>query len=99
MRSSSDRFSRAADTRSCWRRSSVWIWATEGSAPLANFTAEQVEDAGRIVRERGLARFAAIQNEDSLLVGQTEREVLPACERLGLGFGSLLPAGLWTADR
>jgi aryl-alcohol dehydrogenase-like predicted oxidoreductase len=64
----------------------------------SNFSAQQIEEADAISRERGLARFAAIQNEYSLLVGDAEREVLPACERLGLGFVPFFPlaSGLLT---
>ncbi len=51
-----------------------------------------------MARQRGLTRFAAIQNEYSLLVRDAERDVLPACERLGLGFVPFFPlaSGLLT---
>jgi aryl-alcohol dehydrogenase-like predicted oxidoreductase len=64
----------------------------------SNFSAQQIEEADAISRERGLARFAAIQNEYSLLVRDAEREVLPACQRLGLGFVPYFPlaSGLLT---
>jgi aryl-alcohol dehydrogenase-like predicted oxidoreductase len=64
----------------------------------SNFSAQQIEEADATSRERGLARFAAIQNEYSLLVRDAEREVLPACERLGLGFVPFFPlaSGLLT---
>lgn len=64
----------------------------------SNFTAEQLEEADSVARERGLARFAAVQNEYSLLVREAERDVLPACERLGLGFVPYFPlaSGLLT---
>ncbi len=64
----------------------------------SNFTVEQIEAADVVARERGLTRFAAIQNEYSLLVRDPERDVLPACERLGLGFVPYFPlaAGLLT---
>jgi aryl-alcohol dehydrogenase-like predicted oxidoreductase len=64
----------------------------------SNFSAEQIEEADAVAHERGLARFAAIQNEYSLLVREAERDVLPACERLGLGFVPYFPlaSGLLT---
>jgi aryl-alcohol dehydrogenase-like predicted oxidoreductase len=64
----------------------------------SNFSAEQIEEADAVARERGLARFVAVQNEYSLLVREAEREVLPACERLGLGFVPFFPlaSGLLT---
>jgi aryl-alcohol dehydrogenase-like predicted oxidoreductase len=64
----------------------------------SNFTVEQIEEAERVARERGLTRFTAIQNEYSLLVRGVERDVLPACERLGLGFVPYFPlaSGLLT---
>jgi aryl-alcohol dehydrogenase-like predicted oxidoreductase len=64
----------------------------------SNFTAEQIEEADRVARERGLTRFEAIQNEYSLLARGAERDVLPACERLGLGFVPYFPlaSGLLT---
>jgi aryl-alcohol dehydrogenase-like predicted oxidoreductase len=64
----------------------------------SNFSAEQIDEADTVARERGLARFAAVQNVYSLLVREAERDVLPACERLGLGFVPYFPlaSGLLT---
>jgi aryl-alcohol dehydrogenase-like predicted oxidoreductase len=64
----------------------------------SNVSAEQIEEADAVARERGLTRFAVVQNEYSLLVRDAEREVLPACERLGLGFVPFFPlaSGLLT---
>jgi aryl-alcohol dehydrogenase-like predicted oxidoreductase len=64
----------------------------------SNFDAAQLQEADDISRERGLARFVAVQNEYSLLVREAERDVLPACERLGLGFVPFFPlaSGLLT---
>jgi aryl-alcohol dehydrogenase-like predicted oxidoreductase len=59
----------------------------------SNFSAEQIDQADAVARERGLAPFVAIQNEYSLLVRDAERDVLPACERLGLGFVPYFPLG------
>jgi aryl-alcohol dehydrogenase-like predicted oxidoreductase len=64
----------------------------------SNFSAAQIDEADRVARERGLHHFVAIQNEYSLLVREAESEVLPACERLGLGFVPYFPlaSGLLT---
>ncbi len=64
----------------------------------SNFSAQQIEEADALAREHGLTRFSAIQNEYSLLERQAERDVLPLCERLGLGFVPYFPlaSGLLT---
>ncbi|MFZ0973705.1 MAG: aldo/keto reductase [Solirubrobacteraceae bacterium] len=64
----------------------------------SNFSAEQIEEADAVARERGFARFTSIQNQYSLLVRDPERDVLPTCERLGLGFVPFFPlaSGLLT---
>ena len=64
----------------------------------SNFSTAQIDEADAIARERGLTRFTAIQNEYSLLERDAEREVLPTCERLGLGFVPYFPlaSGLLT---
>jgi aryl-alcohol dehydrogenase-like predicted oxidoreductase len=54
----------------------------------SNFTAGELEEADRVARERGLARFVTLQNHYSLLERGIEAEVAPACERLGV---SILP--------
>lgn len=54
----------------------------------SNFTGWQIADADWTSRTGGLERFVSAQNNFSLLERGVEREVLPACERLGLG---LLP--------
>lgn len=54
----------------------------------SNFSAAELEEADRVARERGLARFVTLQNEYSLLAREIEAEVAPACERLGV---SILP--------
>ncbi len=51
----------------------------------SNFSAEQIDEADRVSRERGLERFVSAQNHYSLVERETEDEVLPACERLGIG--------------
>jgi aryl-alcohol dehydrogenase-like predicted oxidoreductase len=54
----------------------------------SNFSAGELEEAERVARERGLARFVTLQNEYSLLERGIEAEVAPTCERLGV---SILP--------
>jgi aryl-alcohol dehydrogenase-like predicted oxidoreductase len=54
----------------------------------SNFSAAELEEAERVARERGLARFVTLQNEYSLLERGLEADVAPACERLGV---SILP--------
>jgi aryl-alcohol dehydrogenase-like predicted oxidoreductase len=64
----------------------------------SNFSAEQIEEADAVARERGFTPFTAIQNNYSLLVRDAEQDVLPTCERLGLGFVPFFPlaSGLLT---
>jgi aryl-alcohol dehydrogenase-like predicted oxidoreductase len=64
----------------------------------SNFSAAQLDEADSVARERGFTPFTAVQNEYSLLVREPEAEVLPACERLGLGFVPFFPlaSGLLT---
>ncbi|MGZ4221385.1 MAG: aldo/keto reductase [Solirubrobacteraceae bacterium] len=64
----------------------------------SNFSAQQIEEADAVARERGITRFTAIQNEYSLLVRDAERDVISTCERLGIGFVPFFPlaSGLLT---
>ena len=64
----------------------------------SNFSAAQIEEADTVARENGFTRFSAVQNEYSLLKLEAEDEVLPACERLGIGFVPFFPlaSGLLT---
>jgi aryl-alcohol dehydrogenase-like predicted oxidoreductase len=64
----------------------------------SNFSADQVENAERIARDRGWARFVSAQNQYSLLARDAERELLPTCERLGIGVLPYFPlaSGLLT---
>jgi aryl-alcohol dehydrogenase-like predicted oxidoreductase len=63
----------------------------------SNFSAEQLDEAARTTK-RDAARFVSVQNEYSLLHREPETSVLPACERLGLGFLPYFPlaSGLLT---
>ena len=51
----------------------------------SNFSAGQIEAAEEFARGAGLHRFVSAQNEYSLVVRGVEDDVLPACERLGIG--------------
>jgi aryl-alcohol dehydrogenase-like predicted oxidoreductase len=64
----------------------------------SNFSAGQLEEAAALAEEHGLTPFTAVQNEYSLLVREAEAEVLPAAERLGIGFVPFFPlaSGLLT---
>jgi aryl-alcohol dehydrogenase-like predicted oxidoreductase len=64
----------------------------------SNFSAAQIQEAEDVARNDGLMHFSAIQNQYSLLVREAEQEVLPLCERLGLGFVPFFPlaSGLLT---
>ncbi len=59
-----------------------------GAIGCSNFSAAELEEAERIAGDQGLARFATLQNQYSLLERGIEAEVAPACERLGV---SILP--------
>jgi aryl-alcohol dehydrogenase-like predicted oxidoreductase len=54
----------------------------------SNFSAAELEQADRVARENGLARFVSLQNHYNLLERGIEAEVAPVCERLGV---SILP--------
>jgi aryl-alcohol dehydrogenase-like predicted oxidoreductase len=64
----------------------------------SNYSAEQIDEADRVARERGLARFVAAQNHYSLVERGVEDDVLPVCERLGIGMLPYFPlaSGLLT---
>jgi aryl-alcohol dehydrogenase-like predicted oxidoreductase len=64
----------------------------------SNFEAGQVDEAARAAEENGWAGFASLQNEYSLLKRGLEADVVPACERHGLGVLPYFPlaSGLLT---
>jgi aryl-alcohol dehydrogenase-like predicted oxidoreductase len=64
----------------------------------SNFSAEQIEAAEEAARGAGVHRFVSAQNHYSLVERDVEDEVLPACERLGIGFLPYFPlaSGLLT---
>jgi aryl-alcohol dehydrogenase-like predicted oxidoreductase len=59
-----------------------------GAVGCSNVTVTELEEADRVAREGGLARFVTVQNEYSLLERGIEADIVPACERLGV---SILP--------
>ncbi|MEP6813069.1 MAG: aldo/keto reductase [Actinomycetota bacterium] len=64
----------------------------------SNYSAAQIEEADRVARERGLTRFVSAQNHYSLVEREVEDEILPVCERLGIGMLPFFPlaSGLLT---
>ena len=64
----------------------------------SNFTGCQVADADWIARNAHMNRFVSAQNNYSLLERKVEFEVIPACERFGLGMLPFFPlaSGLLT---
>ena len=64
----------------------------------SNFTPAMVEEAAAIAAERGLTPFASEQSQYSWLRRGAEEELLPASERLGVGFIPYFPlaSGLLT---
>jgi len=64
----------------------------------SNYTAELMQEADGLARERQLTHFVSAQNHYSLVEREAEDEVLPACERLGIGFLPYFPlaSGLLT---
>jgi len=64
----------------------------------SNFSPAEIEAADGLAHERGLARFVSAQNEYSLVKRDAEMELLPVCERLGIGVLPYFPlaSGLLT---
>src|SRR5438445_1742396 len=64
----------------------------------SNFSSEQIEAAEEISRGAGFHRFVSVQNEYSFAKREAEDDVLPACERLEIGFLPYFPlaSGLLT---
>jgi aryl-alcohol dehydrogenase-like predicted oxidoreductase len=64
----------------------------------SNLDAAQVEEIDALARERGWARPVSAQNQYSLLRREAEQELLPTCERLGIGVLPYFPlsSGLLT---
>ena len=64
----------------------------------SNFSAALVDEARAVADARGLSPFVSEQSEYSWLHREAEDELLPACERLGIGFIPYFPlaSGLLT---
>jgi aryl-alcohol dehydrogenase-like predicted oxidoreductase len=64
----------------------------------SNFSPAEIEPADGLARERGPARFVSAQNDYSLVKRDAEVELLPVCERLGIGVLPYFPlaSGLLT---
>jgi aryl-alcohol dehydrogenase-like predicted oxidoreductase len=64
----------------------------------SNFDGAQVDSAAAMSRERQLAAFTSAQNHYSLLTRGIEQDLVPACERHGLGILPYFPleSGLLT---
>jgi aryl-alcohol dehydrogenase-like predicted oxidoreductase len=64
----------------------------------SNYSPGQIEDADSLARDRGLSRFVAAQNEYSLVKRDAEDDLLPLCDRLGIGMLPYFPlaSGLLT---
>ena len=57
----------------------------------SNFSAPMIDQAAAVAAEQGLRPFVSAQNELSLLRRRVADEVLPACERHGLGMLPYFP--------
>jgi aryl-alcohol dehydrogenase-like predicted oxidoreductase len=64
----------------------------------SNLAAWEIADADWTARTEGVGRFISVQNKLSLLAQGASAEVLPACERFGVGFLPYFPlaSGLLT---
>jgi aryl-alcohol dehydrogenase-like predicted oxidoreductase len=64
----------------------------------SNFAGHQIADAAWIARTANLTPFVSAQNRYSLINRQVENDVLPACEKFGLGLLPYFPleSGLLT---
>ena len=64
----------------------------------SNFGSTLLDEAESISKDKGIARYASVQNNYSLLERGVEKKVLPACEKYGTGFLPYFPlaSGLLT---
>ncbi|MGE3867211.1 MAG: aldo/keto reductase, partial [Hyphomonadaceae bacterium] len=60
----------------------------------SNFKGWAIADAAWVARSANLAPFVSAQNDYSILQRGAEAEILPACERFGLGFLPYFPLAL-----
>ena len=71
---------------------------TVRAVACSNFDSGQLAEADAVARANGTARFVAVQNQFSLLERDAERDVLPLCRTLQIGFVAYFPlaSGLLT---
>ncbi|MDV3244361.1 MAG: aldo/keto reductase [Nitrososphaerales archaeon] len=62
-----------------------------GHVGISNFSAEQLKEATRICEENDLAEPVALQPRYNLMVRDPEKELLPLCEKQGLGVVTYSP--------
>ena len=65
----------------------------------SNLAAWQVVEADWVARTGGYERFVSAQNKYSIYDRAAEAELVPACERVGVGISAVLPAGVRLVDR
>src|SRR5665647_461497 len=65
----------------------------------SNDDAAQIEEADRVAREHGFARFVSAQNHYSFVHREAEDEILPACARHRNRAAAVLPARERVVDR
>jgi aryl-alcohol dehydrogenase-like predicted oxidoreductase len=66
----------------------------------STFPASQIVEAQWVARERGLQRFVTEQPAYSILVRRIEEDILPTCQRHGMGVLSYSPlTGGWLSGR
>ena len=66
----------------------------------STFPASQIVEAQWVARERGLQRFVTEQPAYSMLVRRIEDDILPTCQRYGMGVLSYSPlTGGWLSGR
>jgi aryl-alcohol dehydrogenase-like predicted oxidoreductase len=71
-----------------------------GAVGTSNVSGAELEEALAASEERGLVRFEWVQNSYSLLERGDEADVLPLCERHGLGYTPFSPlAGGWLTGK
>src|ERR671916_736191 len=71
-----------------------------GYIGASSFPASQIVEAQWVARERGLQRFVTEQPAYSILVRRIEDDILPTCQRHGMGVLSYSPlTGGWLSGR
>ncbi len=57
----------------------------------SNFSAPELREADELARASGTTRFVAVQNQYSLLERDADRDVVPLCRELNIGFVAYFP--------